>query len=81
MAFGLRSQAQKEVQLRGGLIPTSKHLSNDIDYLILGEDKEAGWTRLLHGGKLTSAFLNKFQHSSSKLHIVREEAFRSALIK
>jgi len=81
MAFGLRSQAQKEVQLRGGLIPTSKHLSNDIDYLILGEDKEAGWTRLLHGGKLTSAFLNKFQYPSSKLHIVREEAFRSALLK
>lgn len=81
MAMGSRSKAREEIQKKGGIVPKSNNLGEDIDYLILGEDKENGWTRLLHGGKLSSAFIKKFKNPHSKLRIIREEGLRSALIK
>jgi DNA polymerase III epsilon subunit-like protein len=81
MVTGPRSLARKEIQKRGGITPTSNHLGDDIDYLVLGEDPEAGWLRLLHGGKLTSAFIKKFRNPSSRLHIIREDLLRAALME
>ena len=81
LAMGPRSQARKEIQKRGGITPTSNNLGEDIDYLVLGEDKEHGWTHLLHGGKLRCAFFKKFKNPKSKLRIIREESLRSALIQ
>jgi DNA polymerase III epsilon subunit-like protein len=81
MVTGPRSAARKEIQRRGGITPTSNHLGDDIDYLVLGEDPEAGWLRLLHGGKLTSAFIKKFKNPSSRLHIIREDLLRAALME
>ena len=81
LAMGPRSKARKEIQKRGGITPTSKYLGEDIDYLVLGEDKERGWTHLLQGGKLGSAFFKKFKNPKSKLRIIREESLRSALIQ
>jgi DNA polymerase III epsilon subunit-like protein len=81
LAMGPRSKACQEIQIRGGITPTSKFLGEDIDYLVLGEDKERGWTHLLQGSKLGSAFLKKFKNPKSKLRIIREERLRSALIQ
>jgi NAD-dependent DNA ligase len=81
MVTGPRSGARKEIQKRGGITPTSNHLGDDIDYLVLGEDPEAGWLQLLHGGKLTSAFIKKFKNPSSRLHIIREDLLRAALME
>jgi len=80
MAMGPRSLARKNIQAKGGITPTSNHLGDDIDYLILGESRDAGWTALLHGGKLATAFFKKINNPKSKLHIIREEFLRAALL-
>jgi hypothetical protein len=81
LLMGSRSKARQEIQKRGGITPASNNLGDDIDYLVLGEDKEHGWTRLLQGGKLGSAFFKKLKNPTSKLRIIREESLRSALIQ
>jgi len=81
MAWGSRSEAEKQIIARGGLLPKSKSVTRNLDYLILGEDREKGWTSLITGGKLAQAFEMRINSSSdSKLQIVREEDFICSLL-
>lgn len=79
MKWGSRPEAEKAVAERGGQVSLSRALAPGIDYLILGEDLEGGWTKLLHGGKLTRAFLRKIQGSQPEFRIILEHDFVSAL--
>jgi len=79
MAWGTRPEAVALIEERGGFVSKSKTISKEIDYFVLGEDKEKGWTSLIHGGKLTAAFLKRFKEPSFKYKIVREEDFVTAL--
>lgn len=79
MAWGTRPQAAERIEERGGIVSQAKTVTENIDYLVLGEDKDHGWTSLIHGGKLTHAFLRRFREPDSRFRIVREEAFVAAL--
>ena len=79
MEWGTRPEVASFVEERGGCVSGSKTITKDIDYFVLGEDKEKGWTSLLHGGKLKQAFLKRFKQSELKYRIVREEDFIAAL--
>jgi DNA polymerase III epsilon subunit-like protein len=79
MAWGTRPKATALINERGGSVSKSKAITKDIDYFVLGEDKEKGWTSLIHGGKLTKAFLKRFKEPHLKYRIVREEDFIAAL--
>jgi hypothetical protein len=79
MKWGKRPDAERLVTGRGGSVSKSKTVSSTIDYLVLGEHLEAGWTRLLHGGKLIQAFLKKLKGSHSSFQIILEDDFVHAL--
>lgn len=79
MIWGTRSQAAKKVKERGGVVSKSKSLTKNIDYFVLGEDKDKGWTALLYGSKLTVAFFRLLREPTRKLKIIREQDFISAL--
>ena len=77
MKWGPRSKAEALVQKLGGRPAPSKTVSDKIDYLVLGEDAKAGWTHLLNGGKLTSAFQKRLQNPNGRLRIILETDFIS----
>lgn len=79
MAWGSRSEAQNLVQKFGGIIAKSKSVSSDVDYLVLGEDCERGWTQLLNGGKLTQAFRKRILEPNGKLNLILEADFIGAI--
>lgn len=79
MAWGTRPQAAALIEARGGCVSVSKTITKDIDFIVLGEDKEKGWTSLIHGGKLTMAFVKRFKEPHLKYKIIREEDFIAAL--
>lgn len=78
MAWGTRSRAEAEIANRGGQMSQSKSVTEDLDYLVLGEDKDKGWTSLLKGGKLTKAFVKRIKDPQAKFRIIREEDFIAA---
>ena len=78
MKWGSRTEACATVKKKGGGVSLAKQLAPETDYLVLGEDLEAGWTRLLKGGKLTNAFLKKIKGVST-FRIILEKDFISAL--
>jgi DNA polymerase-3 subunit epsilon len=79
MKWGTRPQAEELVQARGGEVSMSRIFNSKIDYLVLGEDSEKGWTSLLRGTKLTKAFLSKYNDPDARFAIVLESDFISAL--
>lgn len=79
MKWGTRPDAERLVANRGGSVSKSKTVSSNIDYLVLGEDLEAGWTKLLHGGKLVQAFLKKLKGANASFQIILEDDFVHAL--
>jgi DNA polymerase III epsilon subunit-like protein len=79
MVWGSRSEVIPIIERLGAVVSTSKKVSRSVDYLILGEDKEAGWTALLHGGKLGDALCKKIAEPESRLQIVLESDFFLAL--
>jgi hypothetical protein len=79
LAWGSRENAQSEVVKHGGFLPKSKSITEDLDYLILGEDRTKGWLSLLAGGKLREAFLRKMRGERPRLKIIREADFIAAL--
>jgi DNA polymerase III epsilon subunit-like protein len=79
MKWGTRPDAERLVAGRGGSVSKSKTVSSSIDYLVLGEDLEAGWTKLLHGGKLVQAFLKKLKGAKASFQIILEDDFVHAL--
>ena len=78
LKWGVRKKAQELVETLGGNAKKEKSV-NLVNYLILGEDKEMGWTRLIYGGKLHAAFMIKFENPDRDFHIVLEEDFFAAV--
>jgi DNA polymerase-3 subunit epsilon len=79
MKWGTRPQAEEIVRAKGGEVSMSRNFNSTIDYLVLGEDPEKGWTSLLTGTKLTKAFLNKFHEPDSEFSIILEGDFVSSI--
>jgi hypothetical protein len=79
MSWGTRPLAEIEIVKRGGIMSKSTTVWENLDYLVLGEDKDKGWTSLLNGGKLTKAFIKRLKEPLSKFRIIREEDFIAAL--
>lgn len=79
MSWGTRSKISSLIEDRGGFYSKSKSITQKINYLVLGEDKEKGWTALLHGGKIASAFEKKLIEPEREFRIIREEDFIAAL--
>jgi DNA polymerase III epsilon subunit-like protein len=75
MKWGARSKVQALVQKLGGRLAKSKAVSREVNYLILGEDHEAGWTTLLGGGKLIGALKQRLLYPESRLRLVLETDF------
>lgn len=80
MVWGSRSNATRLVESLGGVVSTSKTVTSAIDYLVLGEDPEKGWTALLHGGKLVDAVCRKIADDECRLCIVVESDFIDCLM-
>jgi len=79
MIWGSRSNITKLVESIGGIVSDSKTVSG-IDYLVLGEDPEKGWTRLAHGGKISDAVGRKIADDNCPLQIVLESDFIDCLM-
>jgi hypothetical protein len=75
MVWGSRSNATRLIEGLGGVVSTSKAVTPKINYLVLGEDPEKGWTALLHGGKLVDAVCRKIADEDFPLCIVLESYF------
>jgi len=80
LSWGKRENAQEELIKRGGLLAKSNSVSDEVDYLVLGEDKTKGWLSLSNGGKLRNAFIKKFEGKSDRLKIILESDFINALL-
>lgn len=80
MVWGSRSNATRLIESVGGMVSTSKTITSTIDYLILGEDKEKGWSALLHGGKLVDAVCHKIADDRCRLCIILESDLIDSLM-
>jgi len=79
MKWGTRPQAERLITSRGGRACKAKTVAGEVDYLVLGEDLEGGWTTLLQGGKLVHAFLKKLKNPEASFRIILEDDFVHAL--
>lgn len=79
MKWGTRPQAERLIASRGGRVCKAKTVAGEVDYLVLGEDLQGGWTALLHGGKLVHAFLKKLKNPEASFRIILEDDFVHAL--
>jgi hypothetical protein len=80
MVWGSRSNASRLIESLGGIVSTSKTVTAKIDFLVLGEDVEKGWTTLLHGGKVGDAVCRKIADEECQLCIVLESDFIDCLM-
>jgi hypothetical protein len=79
MVYGSRPDVCQILESVGGLVKETKNCSG-VDYLILGEDLEKGWTRLCNGGKISDAIHRKIAQPSCQLQIALESDFIDALM-
>jgi DNA polymerase-3 subunit epsilon len=80
MAWGTRPQVEPLLLSLGGKLSKSQTVTDDIDYLVLGEDNELGWSRRL-GSKLPRAIEILLMRPNSKLKIILETDFIAAINK
>jgi DNA polymerase III epsilon subunit-like protein len=59
MVWGSRPEATRLIESLGGKVSNSKTAAGKLDFLVLGEDSEKGWTALAGGGKLAHAVQRK----------------------
>jgi len=76
---GTRPEIAEMILRAGGVVATSKAVTKKTDYLVLGESKDWGWTTLIRGGKLTSAFLRRLGDPLYNFRIIREEDLIASL--
>jgi len=79
MLWGSRPQMKSFLEARNGRLSASKVITDDIDYLILGEDPQKGWTTLTGGNKLKRAFSYKFRNQSASFQIIKESDLINSL--
>jgi BRCA1 C Terminus (BRCT) domain len=71
-----RTQAQREVRARGGLIANS--VTGRLDYLVIGSIAASGWSQGNYGSKIEKA-RELARLSKGKPYLVSEEVFLTAL--
>lgn len=62
--YGSRTACQTVVTDRGGKAPSTKTVTAEIDYLVIGAKGSATWKRGAYGNKIEAAVLHRRQHGS-----------------
>jgi NAD-dependent DNA ligase len=62
--YGSRTACQAIVTERGGNAPSTKTVTAEIDYLVIGSKGSATWKRGSYGNKIEAAILHRRQHGS-----------------
>ena len=62
--FGTRKECQEAVICRGGEAPKMKFVSQNVDYLVIGEQGSPAWKRGSYGNKIESAILARREHGT-----------------
>lgn len=75
--FGERKKCQDAVIQKGGATPNSKFVSENIDYLVIGQQGSPAWKRGAYGNKIESAILKRREHG--KPAIVSEKHWMKCL--
>jgi hypothetical protein len=76
-AFGSREACQAAVTERGGLAPSQKSISYDINYLVVGVEGSKAWKRGSYGNKIEAAILLRREFGSPA--IISEKHWTSYL--
>ena len=80
MIWGSRSNVTRLIESLAGIVADTKTCTG-VDFLVLGEDLEKGWTRLANGGKIADGIHRKAADAGCVLSIVLESDFIDALMK
>ncbi len=75
--FGERKKCQDAVIKKGGATPNVKFVSENIDYLVIGQQGSPVWKRGSYGNKIASAILTRREHG--KPAIVSEIHWKTCL--
>jgi NAD-dependent DNA ligase len=62
--YGSRTACQSAVTERGGKAPSTKTVTAEIDYLVIGAKGSATWKRGAYGNKIQAAILHRLQQGS-----------------
>jgi NAD-dependent DNA ligase len=62
--YGSRTACQAAVTDRGGKAPSTKTVTLEMDYLVIGAKGSATWKRGAYGNKIQAAILHRLQHGS-----------------
>lgn len=62
--YGSRTACQVAVTDRGGKAPSTKAVTAEIDYLVIGSKGSAHWKRDAYGNKIEAAILHRRSHGS-----------------
>jgi NAD-dependent DNA ligase len=77
--FGTRKECQDAVVRKGGAAPNVKFVSQNIDYLVIGQHGSPVWKRGSYGNKIESAILARRDHG--KPAIISEKHWTKCLDK
>jgi len=75
--FGSRKKCQEAVVEKGGEAPATKSITEDIDYLVIGDKGSTHWSHGEYGNKIESAILKR--RELGNLAIVSEAHWTTAL--
>jgi NAD-dependent DNA ligase len=75
--FGTRKECQDAVVRKGGAAPNVKFVSQNIDYLVIGQHGSRVWKRGSYGNKIESATLTRREHG--KPAIISEKHWTECL--
>ncbi len=78
-SFGSRNACQSAVTNRGGIAPSQKSVTREIDYLVIGTEGSNSWKRGSYGNKIEAAVLARREHGTPA--IVSEEHWASQIAK
>lgn len=62
--YGSRTACQAAVINKGGKAPSTKTVTDEISYLVIGAKGSATWKRGAYGNKIEAAILHRRQHGS-----------------
>lgn len=62
--YGSRTACQTAVTNRGGKAPSTKTVTTEIAYLVIGSKGSTAWKRGAYGNKIEAAILQRRQHGS-----------------
>ncbi len=77
--FGEREACRNAVIERGGLAPSQKNISREIDFLVIGTSGSSSWKRGTYGNKIEGAILSRREHG--KPAIISEKHWITELTK